>query len=323
MPRISVVMPVYDGENYLRTSIDSVLRQSFKDFELIISDDCSIDNSSKIIDSFKDPRIKCIKQNSNLGIFKNLNILFKVASAPLIKIFCQDDIMGEKCLEVLSDKLSDFPEVRFAYSRSNFIDAKGELIDINYYKKHKFYADIPTVINSNEAYRYYVAFGCLPGNLSNIILRNEVLRTVCYFIEDKPYCADFEYWIRIAKKYPFLQVEEKLLYIRRHKGQASFLLNKRLELIKEEIPIYKSLINSGFDCCEKKDLESCFLRSRGFQYLDWSIKAALLLKFKIFLLGILSIRSMELSLIRLVIIYIFTFRGRFFRPNYLKIIRRG
>ena len=74
MPKVTVLMPVYNGEKYLREAIDSILNQTFTDFEFLIVDDGSTDNSSEIINSYSDSRIRLIRKSANLGISKSLNI---------------------------------------------------------------------------------------------------------------------------------------------------------------------------------------------------------------------------------------------------------
>ncbi len=91
-PKISVLMPVFNGELYLKESIDSILNQTFSDFEFLIINDCSTDNSSGIIASYHDKRIKYIKNESNLGIAASLNKGIALASGEYIARMDGDDI---------------------------------------------------------------------------------------------------------------------------------------------------------------------------------------------------------------------------------------
>src|SRR5687768_17852524 len=80
-PLVTVLMPVYNGEKYLREAIDSILTQTLTNFEFLIIDDGSKDNSIEIINSYKDPRIKLVKNETNLGISKTLNRGIELAAA--------------------------------------------------------------------------------------------------------------------------------------------------------------------------------------------------------------------------------------------------
>ena len=72
-PRITIIMPIYNVGKYLRESINSILNQTYRDFELLILDDCSTDNSGDIVATYSDPRIRYIRSSSNLGLVEDLN----------------------------------------------------------------------------------------------------------------------------------------------------------------------------------------------------------------------------------------------------------
>jgi len=92
LPKISVIMGVYNGSLYLRETIASVLSQSFTDFEFIIVDDYSSDDSLSIIESYDDPRIRLLKNKTNLGIAKTHNICLKIACGEYIANIDHDDV---------------------------------------------------------------------------------------------------------------------------------------------------------------------------------------------------------------------------------------
>lgn len=98
-PKISVCIPVYNGELTIEEAIRSVLGQTFKDFEIVIVDDCSTDQSSKIIKSLKDKRIQYYLNEKNLGCGGNLNRCIKKASCDLLFYLSQDDLLDRQALE--------------------------------------------------------------------------------------------------------------------------------------------------------------------------------------------------------------------------------
>ena len=106
-PRVSIGMPVYNGERYLRSAIESILAQTFQDFELIISDNASTDNSLSICQEFadQDKRIRIIEQSKNIGAMANFNFVAKEARGEYFKWAAADDLCApqfiEKCIEVL------------------------------------------------------------------------------------------------------------------------------------------------------------------------------------------------------------------------------
>ena len=97
--KLSVAMPVFNGEKSLRRTLDCVLNSSLAEFELIISDDCSTDRSMEIIRGFKDPRIKILQNDTNLGYPKNMQRAFDACQGDVVVLCAQDDIISNSILE--------------------------------------------------------------------------------------------------------------------------------------------------------------------------------------------------------------------------------
>lgn len=94
-PKISVILPVYNAGAFIKDSVGSILNQSVKDFELIVLDDCSTDNTLEIIEQFGDPRIVIHRNERNLGLTKTLNIGLQLAESDYIARMDADDISHE------------------------------------------------------------------------------------------------------------------------------------------------------------------------------------------------------------------------------------
>ena len=92
MCKLSIILPVFNGEPYIRDAIHSILNQEFKDFELLVIDDCSSDKTPNIIESIKDPRLKIFRNDVNKGLISSLNIGIRAANSPLIARMDADDI---------------------------------------------------------------------------------------------------------------------------------------------------------------------------------------------------------------------------------------
>ena len=92
MPQVTVLMPVFNGEKYLAEAIESILNQTFKDFEFLIVDDGSEDRSAEIINSYKDKRIKLLRNERNLGVSRSCNKGIKLAEGKYIARMDCDDI---------------------------------------------------------------------------------------------------------------------------------------------------------------------------------------------------------------------------------------
>jgi glycosyltransferase involved in cell wall biosynthesis len=99
-PTITVAIPVFNGEKEIADAIQSVLNQTFMDFELVIIDDCSADRTLDIALSFSDPRIRIIRNDVNLGYIGNFNRSVSEAKGEYLKILCHDDVIVPTCLEI-------------------------------------------------------------------------------------------------------------------------------------------------------------------------------------------------------------------------------
>ena len=126
-PKISVFIPYYNDDVFLKESIKSVLKQTFKDFELILINHASTDKSREIAHSFKDYRIKHIDLETNAGGGGGILLLeaLKIANAEFFKPFCADDIMLPNCLEVLYQTIIDHPKINVCFADKMYIDKHG------------------------------------------------------------------------------------------------------------------------------------------------------------------------------------------------------
>jgi glycosyltransferase involved in cell wall biosynthesis len=126
---VSIGMPVYNGENYLRDAIDSILAQSYKYFELIISDNASTDNTEKICRGYarRDDRVKYHRNKRNVGGPRNYNKVFSLSSGVYFKWSAHDDVLKSNYLEKCVNMLDHDPSIVLCHSMVNRIDEHGTL----------------------------------------------------------------------------------------------------------------------------------------------------------------------------------------------------
>jgi glycosyltransferase involved in cell wall biosynthesis len=132
-PTVSICLPVYNGANFLAEAIRSALAQEFADFELLIGNDCSTDQTKSIIESFasQDPRIKPWTNKSNLKLFGNYNACIERASGKYIKPFAHDDLFEPTLLGNMVSVLEGNPDISLVSSARHWIDATGKIIEPN------------------------------------------------------------------------------------------------------------------------------------------------------------------------------------------------
>ena len=131
VPRLSIGLPVYNGENYLAESLDALLGQSYEDFELIISDNASTDGTADICRRYEkqDSRIRYIRQPRNIGCAPNHNFVVGQARGELFKWASHDDLYARDLLKRCVDALDEYPHVVLAHSWTAMIDSSGTVTE--------------------------------------------------------------------------------------------------------------------------------------------------------------------------------------------------
>jgi glycosyltransferase involved in cell wall biosynthesis len=129
-PQISICIPTYNGEKFIARTIQSVLDQTFSNFEIIVSDDGSNDKTLEIVRSFNDPRIVRVDSLSKVGAEANWNNSVANARADLVKLVCQDDLLYAQCLQTEFEamSLSANQDVAFCFSLRDFVTPKDRFI---------------------------------------------------------------------------------------------------------------------------------------------------------------------------------------------------
>lgn len=234
-PKVSVILPVFNGKMFLRECIESVLRQSSSDWELVIGDDNSTDGTADIIKSFVDGRIKYSRNLKTEGLFKNLNLLLKKADAPIIRILCQDDRLEDECLEEEGRFFSAHPEIGMAFCKSFTMDTSGEIITKSALN------DLPAMLKPAFSRQCFFCFGCMPSNLSSVSIRKQSFEDMGSFDESYQVSGDYEMWARICARKDLGIIHKHLVGIRVHKEQLSRKRESGIHSILENRKIRASL----------------------------------------------------------------------------------
>jgi glycosyltransferase involved in cell wall biosynthesis len=206
MPRVSVIVPVYQVERYIHQTIESVLKQTYTDFELLVIDDQGSDRSVEICRSFADPRIKVISNPQNRGLAGARNSGIRHAQGEYLGFLDGDDLWQPAKLEKHVAHLDQHPEVGVSFSCSAFIDEAGKLL--GNYQTPKLQDITPAQIICRNP----ISNGSVP------VIRRQVFTGIefqdnrygevenFYFDENFRQSEDIECWVRIALQTPW-QVE--------------------------------------------------------------------------------------------------------------------
>ena len=190
MKTVTVLMSVYNGQRYLRASIESILGQTWQDFEFLIINDASEDESRNIILSYPDPRIRLVDNALNIGLTKSLNHGLQMARGRFVARQDADDISGPTRLEKQVRFLNTHPEVALVGAKAQTIDANG--------KKQNIQLRIPT---DEVAIRWVLMFQN-PFIHSSVMFRPRiVLDKLGGYNESFIRAQDYELWSRVARGY--------------------------------------------------------------------------------------------------------------------------
>jgi len=237
IPIISVILPVFNGEKYLRKSIKSVLSQSYTDYEFIIWNDGSADKSQDIIDSCYGSKIRVFNNITNQGLFKTINLAIKQARGEYIRLWSQDDIMKSYCLETEMEFYRSHPEIGMCYCARDVIDYSGKVVI------EAIEDRTPEVVSPELATQIMFYFGSITGNISNVMIKKLVLDEIGLFREDMRVSGDFEMWVRLSERYPIGFIREPLIYLRSHSSQFSRQKGVSIVFMEEDKKVIHSLMN--------------------------------------------------------------------------------
>jgi glycosyltransferase involved in cell wall biosynthesis len=264
MISVSVILPNYNHSRFLRQRIDSVLNQSFQDFELIILDDCSSDNSKEIIDSYKEhPRVSSIIYNvENSGsTFKQWERGLKEAQGKYVWFAESDDYADHQFLKMMVPLLEANQHVGLAFCNSHVIDGAGNITS----KTDNFNVNDITKQNAGEAttfsgYKFclkHLFYTCKIPNASAAIFRRELVSNNLHWIDTSlRNSGDWKLWLNICMTNNVVWLNKDLNYFRIHGLNVTNsieLLNKEAHLILKELikryhyrKIYESLVIWSF-----------------------------------------------------------------------------
>jgi glycosyltransferase involved in cell wall biosynthesis len=215
-PLLSVCIPIYNPEHYFVAAVESILEQDFRDYELLIVDDCSTQPVAEVIEQFQDSRIRFVRNDANLGLPTNWNRCIELASGELITILHQDDVMLPGNLGQKVALLQQQPTVGLVYSDILRIDAGGAIIGGHWLPQPSEDFVAPGV----ELFRIIAETGN-PIMCPAVMVRSECYHRVGMFDTSLPFNTDHHMWMRIALAYDIAYVARPLVAYRYHDTQAS------------------------------------------------------------------------------------------------------
>lgn len=216
--KVTIVLPTYNGAKYLRQSIDSCLNQTYKNIELIIVDDGSIDETRQIIRSYEDDRIKYIKHDKNEHLPQALNTGFKMATGEYLTWTSDDNYYAEDAIESMVVVLQTNRMIDFAYANYYIINDVSKVVQ-------------SITVGPNDNLREYNCIGpCF-------LYRRKVYEAIGGYNPDALLAEDYEYWIRIFKRFRMGKLNEFIYWHRLHPksltGQYALEAKRRADYVRD------------------------------------------------------------------------------------------
>ena len=212
-PTVSVLMNCYNGEEFIRESIDSVLSQTFEDFELVIWDNLSSDRSWQIINDYKDRRIVPVKAREHTTLAEARKLAFEHLRGKWVGILDVDDLWRENKLEKQLNAASKYPQLGFVYCSTNVLsDCEG-------LRKRHIFTKMSGDLPEGDIYRRL-----LRGNyiaIASLLIDRDCLASIGGFSGKFPIMEDYYVTLNLARKYRVAAVQESLCDYRLHGNNAS------------------------------------------------------------------------------------------------------
>ena len=253
-PKVSVIVPTYNRADRLERALNSIVSQTYQDFELIVVDDGSTDKTSQLMKSFPKAQYFYIKKNSGVSKARNVGLAF--AKGELICFLDSDDLWKEKKIQIQSLWLENNKDSQICYTDEIWV-RNG--VRVNPMNRHRKY--------SGDIFRH--CLGLCIVSPSSVMIRAKLFDEIGNFDESLPACEDYDLWLRIASKYAFHFIEEPLII--KYGGHSDQLSRKYWGMDRFRVVALKKLLDQNSLDKEKLKLtrsvflEKCSILIKGFE----------------------------------------------------------
>jgi len=225
-PSVTVFMAAYNASKYIEVAVKSILNQTYQDFELLIVNDGSTDDTSEILESFKDERIRIINNLENKGLIYTRNIALQEARGQFIAIMDSDDISYPNRLAIQIDAFKDKPDLALYGGQAKMIDENQE--EIGFIKESE---TNPNLLKVKLLFHNTFVH-------SSVMIRTSVFREFGGYQE--PFAEDYDLFLRIAQKYAVGNSSEFVIAYRWHESNISRTEGEKI--VKQLLPIKGKLL---------------------------------------------------------------------------------
>jgi glycosyltransferase involved in cell wall biosynthesis len=231
MPKVSVYIPTYNCRKYLGEAIESVLNQTYQDFELIIVDDASTDNTLEFLEKYsKNPKIKIVRNKKNQGFIRSAIRAINLSRGKYIFRLDADDYIDENTLMILISILDKHPEIQLVFPDFFYINERGEIIE--YFRKKKVKKEMKLLD--------------LPPNSGGTLMRRSAYKKIGGYRDDIRAQDKYDLWLKVVKEFKpsnVYNINLPLYYYRRHDTNIS---NETKRILKARQYIKKRFVKEKY-----------------------------------------------------------------------------
>lgn len=237
LPSFSIVLPVYNRLQYLTTAVESVISQTYRDWNLWISDDNSDLPTKLYLEQIKHPQIQIQFNPHNLGLFANLNQAIRLSDRPYILLLCSDDYLLPDGLAQLAEKIKRYREAGLLLSAFKMIDGHDQEITSGseFYNQQLTRGQTERLLSPQDSLPLLLKFGSINGNLTGMCFKRSLFIEIGEFRCDWRHAADWEWVYRACATTEVLISNQAIASVREHPTQLSatnfYNISNSLEVI--------------------------------------------------------------------------------------------
>lgn len=264
---VSIIVASYNHAEYLKQRLDSLLKQSYRNLEIMVVDDCSKDESLNVLEGYKKyPNIRIVALERNIGIANVYNLGASLSRGEYIMFAECDDFNDSKHVEILLGKLRENENAGVAYCRSNIVDSKGKVLTDDFRFREMAFKKLcksDTLIPKHKMQRFLLST-CVIPNMSSALIRKKYFNLVKGFCPKYKACADWDFWCRIAQRCDFYYVCSPLNNFRFHMTNVKKTFRIKLRLCEIFNLLYNAFCSANLNFAERYN----FRINMGFIWAD-------------------------------------------------------
>jgi len=247
---VSICIPSYNGASWIEEALRSALAQTYQPLEVLVVDDASTDHTLRVVRSFRDPRIRVVANERNLGLVRNRNRCVRLSRGSLVKFLFQDDLLYSTCVEKMARLLEGHDRVGMVFAPRDILlenpkDPTAIAWRETYGILHTKFAHLSQVNRGMDLFNLWLANdfqGNWVGEPSSVMLRKACLERVGLFNTRMGLCSDYEMWIRMMYFYDAGFIDEPLSAFRFHSTSASSVNVKQNRYWLERLWLLEGLL---------------------------------------------------------------------------------